>query len=331
MSLGEFSLIKKYFHRHYDNDSVRLGVGDDCALVRVSREANLCQALSMDTLVAGVHFPVDTNPADIAYKSLAVNLSDLAAMGATPAWFSLALTMPEAKDDWLTQFSVGLFELADEYRLPLVGGDVTKGPLSITIQIAGEVSEELALRRDGANEGDCIFVSGSLGDAAAGLSLLMNSASHSESQQFDCTEYLKGRLNRPLPRVALGQSLLSIATSCIDVSDGLLADLSSICDRSHLGAEISFDRIPVSEDLANFFEKQQLDELARAQLMLSCGDDYELCFTVPVSRAEAIRIISDKVGVRLTLIGKMKCEPSVVCVSASGQVLNLKENGFQHF
>ncbi|MBL4865839.1 MAG: thiamine-phosphate kinase [Pseudomonadales bacterium] len=329
MSLSEFAVIKKYFHRQYDNDIVRLGVGDDCALVRVPqvRDSGQCQALSMDTLVAGVHFPLDTNPTHIAYKSLAVNLSDLAAMGARPTWFSLALTMPDADDEWLAQFSSGLFELADEYALPLIGGDITRGPLSITIQIAGEVGEHLALRRDGAKEGDSIFVSGTLGDAAAGLSLLVNKM----PQQSEYTEYLVSRLNRPTPRVALGLSLLPFATSCIDLSDGLLADLSHLCDRSQLGATIFFDQIPVSEKLKSFFSSSQLNELSKARLVAGSGDDYELCFTVPERHTEAVRLVSEKAGVRVTLIGSMKRDGLVECINADGQVLDMQEMGFKHF
>jgi len=329
MSLSEFALIKKYFFREYSNEHIRLGSGDDCALVIVPD--GLCQALSMDTLVAGVHFPLDTQPADIAYKSLAVNLSDLAAMGASPLWFSLALTMPEVNECWLSEFSAGLFELADAFSLPLVGGDITKGPLSITIQIAGSIDERLALRRDGACEGDCVFVSGVLGEAAAGLSILQNAGDRSGLLQQKWASNLIDRLNRPSPRVALGKALLNVATSCIDVSDGLLADLSHLCDRSQLGAEVDVTLVPLSGDLNAYIKTQNIDDVEKTRLMLGAGDDYELCFTAPEGLIPSVKKLAKETGVSVAVIGQMVPGNSVSCVMNGGESLDIRKMGFKHF
>ncbi|MBV1881808.1 MAG: thiamine-phosphate kinase [Pseudomonadales bacterium] len=346
MPLSEFAIIKQYFQRDFKGDSVILGPGDDCALVKTPFKEGQCQALSMDTLVAGVHFPVDTNPADVGYKSLAVNLSDLAAMGAKPIWFSLALTLPDVDADWLALFSSGLYSLAEQYELPLIGGDITKGPLSITIQIAGVVESSLALRRDGAKEGDKIFVSGALGDAAVGLTLLNGSAPEFSAPSYrhrDNLKYLKARLDRPSPRVSLGLELINVASSCIDVSDGLLADLSHLCgrgslsDRSSLGCkgslgtEIYFEQLPLSAELRAYFEDSQLSELEKAKLVLASGDDYELCFSAPEERREEVAAAASKAGVPVTLIGKFTEAGSIRCIDANGEMLDLQHLGFRHF
>ena len=291
MPISEFDIIQKYFKQASSRNDVELGIGDDAAVTTVPEGKEL--VIAIDTLVAGVHFFPDINPADIAYKALAVNLSDLAAMGAEPAWFTLALTTPTADEVWFESFSKGLFELASQYDLQLIGGDTTQGPLTITIQIAGYVPAAKALTRSGAQIGDRVFVTGSIGDAAAGLHCLKQS---SEKQSE-----LIGRLHRPVPRVDIGQSLRDIASACIDVSDGLAADLKHILAASKVGAQIQLEQLPASNVFKNFVKN--IDE--QYALMLGGGDDYELCFTAPENKINQIELIAKQCHCEITQIGEI--------------------------
>lgn len=274
---SEFSLIKTYFSALTpDRDDVTLGIGDDCALL--APPANMVLATSVDTLVSDVHFFADVDPHKLGHKALAVNLSDLAAMGATPAWFTLALTLPEADPDWLKAFSAGMADLAKQHNVQLVGGDTTRGPLSITIQVTGFVEPQKALRRDAAKPGDIIFVSGTLGDAGAGLLLkqgqLLADMFNEQDQQF-----VIDRLESPNPRNQLALQLSGESQAAIDISDGLLADLKHILSASRVGAVIDTAALPLSAAL------QKIPTELALKLALTAGDDYELCFTVPADKA----------------------------------------------
>ena len=295
---------------------VALAIGDDCALLEVPEGMQL--AVSTDTLVAGVHFPPETAAADIGYKALAVNLSDLAAMGAEPAWFSLALTVPEMDWDWLRGFADGLLELAKEHDIALVGGDTTRGPLSITVTVHGLVPAGQALRRSGARAGNDIWVTGSLGDAAAALRQL---GGPMQSMK------LRHRLNRPTPRVQAGVALRGLAHAAIDVSDGLAQDLGHILAASGVGAELDLGRLPVSSSLLDFFP----DDDARWRLQLAGGDDYELCFTAPASEAFAIELAMAQLGVSASVIGHITAEPGLRCLTPAGDLLALENTGYRHF
>ncbi len=319
MPLGEFELIQKYFSRVSNAPlNIKLGIGDDAALVTVPPDQYLVVAI--DTLVSGVHFPVQTSPVDIAYKALAVNLSDMAAMGATPAWFTLALTLPDANERWLGDFATGLFELAQRFHLPLIGGDTTRGPLSVTIQIAGHVPGNMALLRSGACAGDIIYTTGTLGDAAAALRAIQRG-------DAEISPELLVRLNRPSPRVSVGIALRGIASACIDISDGLLADLGHILEQSGVGASLNIDRVPITTNL----QGQEKDPSQRCRFVLNGGDDYELCFTVPPNKLAEVGKIQSSTGVALTPIGRITATTGLRCVDQAGQLVELQDFGFQHF
>lgn len=277
---SEFSLIKTYFSALTpDRDDVILGIGDDCALL--APPANHLLATSVDTLVSGVHFFADVDPYKLGHKVLAVNLSDLAAMGAQPAWFTLALTLPEANPEWLQAFSAGMADLAKQHNVQLVGGDTTRGPLSITIQVTGFVEPQKALRRDKAKPGDIIFVSGTLGDAGAGLLLKKGQLPVDMLNEQD-QQFVIDRLESPDPRNQLALQLSGESQAAIDISDGLLADLKHILSASRVGAVIDTAALPLSAAL------QKIPTELALKLALTAGDDYELCFTVPADRASML-------------------------------------------
>jgi thiamine-monophosphate kinase len=316
---SEFDIIQQYFSRKFpESKSVRIAIGDDAAITTVP--AGMEQVIAIDTLVEGIHFSKNTPAENIAYKALAVNISDLAAMGATPAWFTLALTLPEVSDPWLASFSKGLFELADEFNMLLIGGDTTRGPLTVSIQVAGFVPQDKALLRSGACPGDHIFVTGNIGDGCTGLAV-------QETGNKDCDdEYLLQRLQKPTPRVTFGQSLIGIASSCIDVSDGLLADVSHILQSSGVGAVIHLEKIPVSEST---FKKQQLLGLTRLQLVQG-GDDYELCFTVPENKISMLECTCNENDLKVTDIGQIEAETGLRCYDHQ-TLLDIDNTGYQHF
>ena len=315
---GEFDLIERIRARAGTRDDVLLGIGDDAALLMPPPGVQL--ALATDTLNIGVHFPVETSPADIGWKSLAVNLSDLAAMGAVPAWASLSLSMPVADSAWVDAFLDGFTALASLHDVALIGGDTTRGPLSVCVSVVGFVEPGAALRRDGAQVGDEIWVSGTLGDAAAALSLLQWGAGEAAPH-----EPLRVRLDRPTPRVALGHALRGIAHACIDVSDGLLADLGHLCAASGVGAAVNVDALPASDVFA-----KHGDADLRRRWQATGGDDYELCFTAPVSVRESVTEAAERVGVAVTCIGRM-VEGSGADPQVEGKPWQAARVGYRHF
>ena len=270
MALGEFELIYRYFSSFGRGDAVELGVGDDCAILRIEPGERI--VTSVDTMVAGRHFPDGAFPEDIGYRAVAAATSDLAAMGARPLGMTLALTMPDADDLWLHAFSEGVGQAARAFELPLVGGDTTRGPLTISVQVMGAVPADQVLLRSGARPGDRVCVSGTLGDAAAGLALETGGLSVS----LENAEYLASRFHRPMPRLALGRQLLGLATACIDISDGLLADAGHVASASGVRIAIEADWLPLSPALLALEDRDQALRWA-----LAGGDDYELCFTLP--------------------------------------------------
>jgi thiamine-monophosphate kinase len=322
MSCGEFELIARYFNRVTSSRrDVEKGIGDDCALLNVPEKQTL--AISTDTLVAGIHFLRDIHPADLGYKAVAVNLSDLAAMGADPAWLTLALTLPEIDEDWVAAFSDSLFQLLDYYDMQLVGGDTTRGPLSMTLGIHGLVPVGRALKRSGAKPGDWIFVTGTLGDSAAGLSLLQHRHRLNDPAVH---EALIKRHLRPMPRVLQGQALRGLATSAIDISDGLISDLGHVLTASRVGARLNLDALPLSPALRDHFEPEQVLTWA-----LSGGEDYELCFTVPEVNRGALDVALGYFGVPYTCIGQIAPESDGLTLLENGKPRSVNLTGFDHF
>jgi thiamine-monophosphate kinase len=318
---GEFDLIARIRARtlqagRAQRDDVVLGIGDDAALLRVP--AGMLLVVATDTLNAGVHFPADTAPADIGWKALAVNLSDLAAMGAQPAWCTLSLSLPESDPDWLDGFLDGFLALATEHGVALAGGDTTRGPLSACVTAHGFVAAGKALRRDAARAGDDVWVTGTLGDAAGAL------AQWRAGGAIDPA--LRARLDRPLPRVAAGLALAGLAHAAIDVSDGLLADLGHACTASGVGAEIELDALPASPALLAAF-----DATARNGLQAGGGDDYELCITAAPGQREAIASAIRDCGTQLTRIGRIVAATGVRALRADGNEWIPERTGYVHF
>lgn len=311
--MDEFQLIRRYFEGLTPlPPGVRLGIGDDAALLAVPAGEEL--AITSDTLVAGRHFPLDTAAADIGWKALAVNLSDLAAMGAVPYAFTLALTLPQVEAGWLRDFTVGLSELARASGIALVGGDTTRGPLSLTITALGRVPAGQGLRRSGARPGDLVCITGTLGDAALALRL----------RGVACDPALRRRLDRPEPRIAAGLALRGLATAALDLSDGLAGDLPHILEASGVGADIGIDLLPAS---AAF--DQAAPASLRQTLQLSGGDDYELCVCLPESRyAEACAALA---GLPLTAIGRIGAQSGLRWRDAAGDIIPLEASGYRHF
>jgi len=322
MACGEFDLIARYFNRYRTaRRDVQLGIGDDCALLTVAEKQLL--AVSTDTLVEGIHFLKTIDPADLGYKALAVNLSDLAAMGADPAWVSLALTLPEVNTEWLEAFSDSLFEQLNYYGMQLIGGDTTRGPLSMTLTIQGLIPVDRALTRGGASVGDWIFVTGSLGDSAAGLALLLDQLTVDNAEHRDT---LLQRHLRPTPRILQGQALRGLATSAIDISDGLISDLKHVLTASGCGARIDLDALPLSEALLGSVDGDQALKWA-----LTGGEDYELCFTVPEINRGALDVALSHLGVDFTCVGQMAPLSEGITFLRSGEPVELDWQGFDHF
>lgn len=318
MALGEFALIEKYFTGIGQSPLVDLNVGDDCALLTPPPGQQL--ALSIDTLVADVHFPALADPALIAQKALRTNLSDLAAMGATPLAFELALTLPSADEPWLSAFSRGLRTCADEFGIALIGGDTTRGPLHIiTIQVIGLIPKDNALLRSGAKPGDTIFVTGTLGDARAALDYLALPAETLTPSQH----YFLQRYYTPTPRVQFAQALLPLATAAIDISDGLSADLGHILHRSGVGARIELEKLPLSSALRELADAQQF--------ALHGGDDYELCFTAPVTHTAELEKLAAQFAVPITRIGEISNEPGLLARTLNDEWQPLTAAGYTHF
>jgi thiamine-monophosphate kinase len=317
MAIGEFDLIQRYFVTGSQR-SMRtiLGIGDDCAILR--SKPGFDMAVTVDTLVEGVHFLPGTDAERLGHKALAVNLSDLAAMGAQPVWVTLALTLPEVNEAWLSAFSSGFLALAKSSNVELVGGDTTRGPLTISVQAMGDIEADKALRRSGAKVGDAVYVTGSVGLAGVGLKSLMG--------QYDgaAPEAVK-QLEQPEARVQAGRKLLGLAHACIDVSDGLSADLGHILDAGAVGATVDWDALPLHDEVRHYIA-QTGDWL----LPLSAGDDYELCFTMPPQHEPQLTAALAATGTGFTRIGMIESEPGLR-LQRNGQTQPLMSGGYQHF
>jgi thiamine-monophosphate kinase len=316
--MGEFDLIDRFFKRPVRRNA--LGIGDDCALL--SPAAGMQLAVSSDMLVEGRHFLSTVDPFKLGHKALAVNLSDLAACGAKPLAFTLALALPRAEEAWLEPFARGLLALADAHGCELVGGDTTRGPLNICVTVFGEVPQGQALLRSGARAGDDIYVSGTLGDARLALEVFRGTL----AVPADVFEAARARMEQPTPRVALGQALLGIATSAIDVSDGLLGDLGHVLRQSGVGAAIQ-TQIAASLMAA----AGRLDAARRLEYVLAGGDDYELVFTAPAAQRDAVQGAARKSGAAVTCIGQIESAPGLRLLDSQGRPLQEHYGSFDHF
>lgn len=317
--ISEFEIIRRYFTR--PARTAVLGVGDDCALVAARKGMTL--ALSTDMLLAGRHFLPNADPFKLGHKSLAVNLSDLAAMGADPRWALLAIALPSANEKWIAAYAKGFFRLARRFKTELIGGDTTRGPLTIAITVIGEVAPALALRRDAARAGDDIWLSGATGEAALALAHLRGRVKLKGRVRETCLE----RLHQPEPRVKLGSRLRGLARSAIDVSDGLLADLGHILKASGVAAELRWEDLPRAEAIASC-----PDRALAKNCMLAGGDDYELVFTAPRSKRSEIAAAGKKSGVSVTAIGTIVAgRPGVRMRDSGGGIVAVPRTGFDHF
>lgn len=314
----EFDLIARHFTR--DTPGAVLGVGDDCALLAPTPGMQL--AVTSDMLLEGRHFSPQDSPAGLGHKALAVNLSDLAAMGATPRWATLAIALPEADDGWLAAFARGFFRVADQHGIELVGGDTTRGTLAISITAIGELPPGQALRRDGAQVGDDIWVSGTIGSAALALAYRQGRLF---MEQIDAAKVLPA-LYLPTPRVALGIALRGVASSAIDISDGLAADLGHVLQRSAVGAVLEFAALPTLPAAQAY-----LHEAVARDCVLAGGDDYELCFTAPAHRRNAVLAAATGAAVAVTRVGRIVADRGLVVVDADGHPLVLTRTGHDHF
>jgi thiamine-monophosphate kinase len=318
--LNEFELIREFFAAQpVQRPDVALGIGDDAAVLDIPAGQQL--VVSTDMLVGGVHFPEGTAPEAVGHKALAVNLSDLAAMGADPAWFTLNLSLPATDRAWLTGFCAGMFRLAREHNVALVGGDTTRGPLSLGIQIMGLVPKGMALTRAGARAGDRIYVTGNLGEGALGLALLQGRVQLPEEFHRAVVQHLE----YPAPRVPTGMALRDIASACIDISDGLLGDLGHILEASGVGARIHLSQLPLSSGYDSVFEH------VGWQPALAGGDDYELCFTVPPANEVALHQQASRLGVPIKPIGEIEAAPGLRIMDESGGLFTPDFHGYDHF
>ena len=318
----EFDIIKKYFTFSVLRDDVVLAGGDDCAIVSVPENKQLL--LTTDTLISGLHFPENTSAEDIAYKAIMVNLSDLAAMGATPAWITLAISLPDINESWLQAFSNQFCSVLSIFNISLIGGDTTKGGLSITIQAMGFCDKDKILRRDKAETGDKVFVTGDLGDASIGLFAVLNNLN--DEKLLPCIQ----RLNRPEARVKFAEELVLYSKCAIDISDGLVADLGHILNASQCGAKIQLSAIPVSASAQYYFDLYRNAETDWS-LLLTQGDDYELCFTVNKNNQSAVEKLAKKHQLKLTCIGEITDSNKLDFYSASNELINFSNTGFKHF
>jgi len=317
--MKEFELIRQIqretagsFPVGFDN-GVKLGIGDDAAVLEIPAGQHLVAAT--DTLNAGTHFPVDTSPRDIGYKCLAVNLSDLAAMGAVPRWALLSLSLPEADPDWVQSFTAGFNTLAQAHGVTLVGGDTTSGALSINLTALGLIETGRQLTRSGAKPGDLLVVSGTLGGAARALELLLAGKPASEQHLLD----------RPRPRVGLGRALVGYASACIDISDGLIADLGHVLEASGCGARIEIEKLPQAESLAG------LEDGLKWSFQLSGGDDFELLFSLPSKHKSRLETWSRQLDISLSIIGEIEANQGIRCIGPDGAAYDPKRTGFEHF
>lgn len=340
MALTEFEIIKHFFAStpaiknsdaddhvtggvaenfcgDFSGDIVK-GIGDDAAVLNVPADRQL--VVTTDTLVESVHFPENANPRDLAFRSVAVNISDIAAMGGEPKWISLALTMPCADEQWLSEFSAGLREAARYFSVNLVGGDTTRGPLTLTLTAQGLVPFGQSLLRSGARLGEGIYVSGSLAGATAAL--------HQMQSAGACTPSLLHEFYRPQSRVPVGVALRDLASACIDISDGLIADLQHIMSASGVGAELWLDTLPINEHALNYADKHDFDVLAWA---CGGGDDYELCFTMPHRFEDRLLTRLKPHNIAITKIGRVVADNKIICLDNQGKPKAWKQTGYQHF
>lgn len=316
--MSEFDLIRKHFTR--PTNHTHLGIGDDAALISISAGMEL--AVSTDMLVAGTHFFADVNPHKLGWKSLAVNLSDMAAMGAKPKWATLSISLPENDAHWLALFSQGFFSCANAFDVDLIGGDTTRGALCINVQIMGEIPAGQAIRRSGAKVDDDIWVSGKLGCAALGLAHLLGK----EQIAANIVEHHVQALHSPQPRVALGLAIRGLANSCLDISDGLLSDLGHIVKASDVGAEIQLDAIPSST-----YIKKKLKNPAFQQYVLAGGDDYELCFTASPNHSAEVQAAAKAANVQIAKIGKITANKDLLVLDGTGNPIEIAQTGYNHF
>jgi thiamine-monophosphate kinase len=321
LSISEFAIIEKYFSRNLKKrNDVFLGIGDDCALVKTPSSQLL--AVTVDTMVEGVHFMPSLGAEDLAWKAIAINLSDLASMGAEPAWLTLSLTLPEVNEEWLETFSNSFYDCIDYYNLQLIGGDTCSGPLSITVQAMGFVPPQSNLKRSTAKPGDLICVTGFLGDAGLGLTLCKDSQKSSSS--VNCA-YLTERLHRPIPRIATGIALRHVATAAIDISDGLSSDLKHLTAASSVAATVDLDCLPLSEALLS---ECNLDEAI--SYAISAGDDYELCFTVAEKDLAKLDQAFKSTTCGYTKIGRITSGQDITYLR-NGQPVDINASGYEHF
>ncbi|PPI88393.1 thiamine-phosphate kinase [Candidatus Pantoea edessiphila] len=323
MVSSEFELINKYFtsKKKCKCNYIELGIGDDCALIEFKK--NKVLAVSNDTFVANTHFLKNIHPSDLAYKSLSVSLSDLAAMGADPKYITLSITLPKLNNRWLFSFSKNLFKSLDKYNIQLIGGDTTRGPLSLTFNVYGLIPKGFAIKRSGAKINDLIYVTGTLGDSAAGLNLLKKKI---KVKNINIYNALVNRHLRPVPRILQGQALRYIASSAIDISDGLISDLGHILDSSNCGAYINLDDIPLSSYLTNNFKLNHILNWA-----LSGGEDYELCFTIPETKRNKLKIALNHIKIPYTCIGKIVHKSKGLVLFRNGKTFKFDKKGFDHF
>lgn len=317
MVSGEFEIIERYFSRSSGDPDVLVGVGDDAAVVAASGAL----AVAVDTLVEGVHFPVGLAAEAVGHRALAVNLSDMAAMGAQPRWCTLALTLADSEPTWIEGFADGLYTLAQRHGVTLIGGDLTRGPLTVSVQIIGSVDATRWLGRSGGHVGDDVYVTGTLGDSAAGLALIKERT----EQTVPAHAALRERFLWPEPRVTAGRALAGIASAAIDVSDGLLADLGHVCEASGCGAFIDVEHVPLSAELLSEFPPNVAEAYA-----LSGGDDYELCFTAAPAQAPSIEAGLDAVGCPARKIGQLVSGAGVEC-RRDGVAFAPPSAGYRHF
>jgi len=304
--MNEFEIIPKFFTQKKWKSNVVLGVGDDAALVKIPASQEL--VITTDTLVSEIHFFKNTTAFDIGYKSLAVNLSDLAAMGATPAWMTLSLTLPNADKKWIKEFARGFFSLAKKFHVDLIGGDLTRGPLSITVTALGLIPKNKAITRSGAKPNDKIFVTNTLGDAGFAV-----------KNKLNASDYFLKKLNRPFPQIEIGKKLRGIANAAIDISDGLAADLNHILEKSSVGAVIFVDQLPISKELKKLVSTEEAIHLA-----LTSGDDYELCFTAPPKKVSQLKN-------KFTCIGYIAEKKGLKLQYANEKEFKLDQLGYEHF
>jgi thiamine-monophosphate kinase len=319
--MQEFELIKRYFAEPgLTRKDVELGIGDDAAIINIPANSQL--VVTTDTLVEGVHFFADMDPRAIGHRAVAVNLSDIAAMGAEPAWISIAVTLPHVEQEWVKAFTAGIFEICEYYNVQVVGGDTTQGPLSITISAKGLIPQGKAITRSGAKSGDWIFVTGTLGDAAVAIDAI----NQRKNLPLKHQAFIKNRFEYPTPRVAIAQGLRETASSAIDISDGLLSDIGHILTASNVGGVINVDQLPLSDALMG-----SVDEDKYLVYALTGGDDYELLFTVPEDKRGALDVTMAHYGIKLTCIGQIMGQSGKLELRKDNQPFTFEGKGYEHF